>query len=371
MEEKINKLITDSFFKMTGKITISQFRNIVKKMAWKMDYKKIQIVGTNGKGSVAKFINDNLVKEEQKVGLFTSPHIVSLEERIRINNFKIPFMDLQSNIMDIYIKFPEYTFGFFQLMFLASLAYFEQKKVSVAIFESGIGAKKDIVNFLDFDITCFTSISIDHEKILGSTIEKITADKSFAIKEKNIVYIPDNIDQKSLNILNDRLIITNNKTAEIIKIKSENIHENNKEIAKTILENEFNIKPKLFLRPIGRAQEIIINNISCYIDVGHNQDGIKKTLDYFKENNIFFDNYIVSLSSDKNVNKIMENFDSENTFVYQNKSKNSLPIHEFPEHFGRIYSIEKLLKTIDKKILFIGSFYFIEEILREIEYEIN
>ncbi|MDK2819960.1 MAG: hypothetical protein KFW07_03925 [Mycoplasmataceae bacterium] len=371
MEEKINKLIANSLFQMTGKLTISQFKNIVKKMEWKMDYKKIQIVGTNGKGSVAKFINDNLVKDEQRVGLFTSPHIINLEERIRINNLKIPFIDLQINMMDIYIKFPEYTFGFFQLMFLSSLAYFEQKKVSVAIFESGIGAKKDIVNFLDFDITCFTSISIDHEEILGSTIEKITTDKSFAIKEKNIVYIPDNMEEKSLNIMNKRINFVNNKTTKIIKIKSKNIYDNNKEIAKTILENEFKIKPKLFLLPAGRSQEIIINNITCYIDVGHNQDGIKKTLSYFKENNIVFDNYIVSLSSNKNVKKIMNNFDPQNTFVYQNKNKRSLPIHDFPEEFGRIYSIEKLIKTLDKRILFIGSFYFIEEILREIKYEIS
>ncbi|MGL5308518.1 MAG: hypothetical protein ACRC9F_00530, partial [Metamycoplasmataceae bacterium] len=173
MENKINALLEDSLFKLRGEISLSEFKNIVKTLGWKMNYKKIHIVGTNGKGSVSKYLNDNLINNGKKIGLFTSPHIFNFEERIKINNMDISFIDVQHHMMDIYIAFPNYSFGFFQLVFLACLAYFETKKIDIAIFEAGIGARKDIVNYLNFDITVFTSISLDHEKILGSTIEKI------------------------------------------------------------------------------------------------------------------------------------------------------------------------------------------------------
>ena len=371
MESKINELIENTLFKLTGKLTLPQFRNIVKKMGWKMNYKKMHIVGTNGKGSVSKYLNDNLVKDMNRVGLFTSPHILSFEERIKVNNENIPFLDLQEHIIDIYIKFPKYSFGFFQLMFLACLAYFERKKINIAIFESGIGAKKDIVNYLDFDITIFTSISIDHEKILGTKIEKISEDKSFAIKEKNQVFYPNTINKVSEKILKDRAKTMQNKSLNMVKIKSKNIHEQNQELSKHILKKEFDIEARLFNLPIGRAQEIKINNIDCYIDVGHNEEAIQKTLNYFQESNIEFDYYIVSLSSDKDVKKIMKNFDPKNTLVYKNRSDRALSHFDYPQEFGKVYSLQNFIKTLDKKILFIGSFYFIEEILRLVKYDIN
>ena len=371
MESKINELMGNTLFKLTGKLTLPQFRNIVKKMGWKMNYKKIHVVGTNGKGSVSKYLSDNLVKDRNRVGLFTSPHILNFEERIKVNNENIHFLDLQEYIIDIYIKFPKYSFGFFQLMFLACLAYLETKRINIAIFESGIGAKKDIVNYLDFDITIFTSISIDHEKILGSKIEKISEDKSFAIKEKNKVYYPNTINKISEKILKDRAKMMHNKSLKIVKIKSKNIHEQNQELSKYILQKEFEIEARIFNLPTGRAQEIKINNIDCYIDVGHNEEAIQKTLNYFQENNIKFDYYVVSLSSDKNVKKIMKNFDQKNTLIYKNKSDRALSHFDYPHEFGKVYSLQNFIKTLDKKILFIGSFYFIEEILRLVKYDIN
>ncbi len=371
METKINQLMTNTLFKLTGKLTKTQFKDIVKQMNWKMNYKKIHIVGTNGKGSVSKYLNDNLIKDNIKTGLFTSPHIFNFEERIKVNNIDIAFIDIQQHMIDLYLKFPKYTLGFFQLMFLSCLAHLETKKIDVAIFESGIGAKKDVVNYLDFYMTIFTSISIDHEKILGSKLEKIAQDKSFAIKENNIIFYPNTIDKIVKIIFDERAKSVNNKKINVVNIKTKNIHDQNKELAKFILEKEFKINAKLFSEPIGRAQKIKINNIDCYIDAGHNYDGIEKTLNYFKEKNIKFDYHIISLSSDKDVKEIMNIFDNKKTFIYQNKSERALSNFEYPEEFGKIYSLEQFIKTLDKKILFIGSFYFIEEILRLVKYDID
>ncbi len=368
MEQKIKNLISNSLFQMTGKITKKQFQNIVKTQNWKMNYKKIHIVGTNGKGSVSKYLNDNLINEVNKVGLFTSPHIFDFEERIKISNKNIEFIDIQQHMIDLHLNFPEYTFGFFDLLFLSCLSYFESKKIDIAIFEAGIGAKKDIVNFLDFDITIFTSFSIDHKKILGSTIKKIVTDKSFAIKNNNKIFYPNTISNEAEEILITKAKLLENKNVTKVEIKSNNIHDQNKELAKYILKKEFKIAGNIFLQPPGRAQQVIINNIDCYVDVGHNDDGIKKTLEYFQQKNIYFDNYVVSLSKDKDVKKIMTNFDKNNTFVYQNKNKKTLATFDYPSEYGKVYLLNDFIKNLDKKVLFIGSFYFIEEVLVVLKY---
>jgi dihydrofolate synthase/folylpolyglutamate synthase len=206
-----------------------------------MNYHKIHVVGTNGKGSVSKYLSDNLTKDKNRVGLFTSPHIFNFEERIKVNNENIPFLDLQDYMIDIRVKFPKYTLGFFQLMFLACLAYLETKRINVAIFESGIGAKKDVVNYLNFDTTIFTSIGIDHEKLLGKTLEKISEDKSFAIKENNKVFYPSTLNKVSEKILQERAKLVGNESLHSVKIDSKNIHTQNQELSKYILKTEFNI----------------------------------------------------------------------------------------------------------------------------------
>ncbi|MGL5617689.1 MAG: hypothetical protein ACRCWU_01385 [Metamycoplasmataceae bacterium] len=371
MKNKINALLEDSLFKLRGEISLSEFKNIVKTFGWKMNYKKIHIVGTNGKGSVSKYLNDNLVSDNKIVGLFTSPHIFNFEERIKINNVDISFIDIQHHMMDIYIAFPDYSFGFFQLVFLACLAYFETKKIDIAIFEAGIGAKKDIVNYLNFDLTLFTSISLDHEKILGNTVEKIAKDKAYAIKKNNKIFYPNTLPNKIQKILNERATKMQNKNINIVKIKSKDIHIQNQELAQHILKKEFKIKDCKFTLPTGRAQKIIINSIINYVDVGHNVNGIQKSLNHFNDNDIYFDQYVVSISSDKNVKEIMKNFDSTITFIYQNKSNRALEYLDYPKEFKKIYILENFIKKLDKKTLFIGSFYFIEEILRLVKDGIN
>ncbi|MGL5308703.1 MAG: hypothetical protein ACRC9F_01495, partial [Metamycoplasmataceae bacterium] len=107
------------------------------------------------------------------------------------------------------------------------------------------------------------------------------------------------------------------------------------------------------------------------VDVGHNVDGIQKTLNHFRNSNIFFDQFVVSISSDKNVKEIMKNFDSKITLIYQNKSSRALEYLDYPKEFEKIYVLENFIKKLDKKTLFIGSFYFVEEVLRLVKYDIN
>ena len=146
-------------------------------------YKTALIAGTNGKGTTAFLLAKTAEKSGLKTGLFTSPHLFDIRERICINGKKISKKDLCScleKVLSAEIK----PLNFFELLTLSALVYFKQKKVNFAVFECGIGGLKDSTNIINADISIITSVAKDHEKLLGRTIKKITAQKAGIIKSK-------------------------------------------------------------------------------------------------------------------------------------------------------------------------------------------
>ncbi|MGL4183873.1 MAG: Mur ligase family protein [Metamycoplasmataceae bacterium] len=337
---------------------------IIKDLGLKMNYKKIHVVGTNGKGTTCKFLSDNFSKNNISNGSFTSPHLLSPTERIKLNSKEISNNDLLEKINFILKKYQEKNFNFFSLMLLASLIFFEEKKPEIVIFEAGIGAKKDIVNILDFDFTIFTSISIDHQEILGNSINKISKDKSEAIKGKTKVYIPSNLNSISLQIILNK--IKNNKNSFFlvpIPKKEKNIYLINFLVVEFFLKNELNIKAIMTSLSKGRLTKENINGKICYLDVSHNYDGIKKTLSLLPNKNVLF---VISLTKRNDIEKIMNLFKNKNNiFIYENSSKKALKIEDYPKNFPIIENLNNFIKEINKikeTIIFLGSHYFVSDI---------
>ncbi|MGL5520378.1 MAG: Mur ligase family protein [Metamycoplasmataceae bacterium] len=334
---------------------------IIKDLDLKMNYKKIHVVGTNGKGTTCKFLSDNFSKNNISNGSFTSPHLLKATERICINSKEISNDDLLKNINFILKKYQEIKFNFFSLMFLSSLIFFENKNPEIVIFEAGIGAKKDVVNILDFDFTIFTSISIDHQEILGNNINEISSDKSEAIKGKTKVYIPSNLNQISFQILLEK-IKDNNNNFFIVQIpkNEKNIYLINFLVVESFFKNEFNIKAIMTPLSKGRLTEENINEQICYLDVSHNYDGIKKTLSLLPKKNVFF---VISLTKRKDIKKIMNLFKNKtNVFVYENSSKKAAKIEDYPKDFPVIVNLNNFVKEIKETVIFLGSHYFISDI---------
>ncbi|MGL5522221.1 MAG: Mur ligase family protein [Metamycoplasmataceae bacterium] len=334
---------------------------IIKDLDLKMNYKKIHVVGTNGKGTTCKFLSDNFSKNNISNGSFTSPHLLTPTERISLNSKEISSKDLLKNINFILNKYQDKKFNFFSLMFLSSLIYFEDKNPEIVIFEAGIGAKKDIVNILDFDFTIFTSISIDHQEILGNNINKISSDKSEAIKGKTKVYIPSNLNKVSFQILFEKIKNNNNNFFVVQIPKNEkNIYLINFLVVESFFENEFNIKAVMTPLNKGRLTKENINGKTCYLDVSHNFDGIKKSLSLLPNKNVFF---VISLTKRKDIKKIMNLFKNKtNVFVYENSSKKAVKIEEYPKDFPIIENLSNFIKEIKKPTIFLGSHYFISDI---------
>lgn len=158
-----------------------------------IDKKIIHVAGTNGKGSVCAYLSGILKEAGYKVGLFTSPHLVDINERIRINyvpvsneEFLESFCSVKEAIDEIMREGYSHP-TFFEILFLIAMIIFEKRNVEYIILETGLGGRLDATNvFMTPAATIITSIDLDHTEYLGDTIEKIAEEKSGIIKP----YIP-------------------------------------------------------------------------------------------------------------------------------------------------------------------------------------
>ncbi|HDY86509.1 MAG TPA: bifunctional folylpolyglutamate synthase/dihydrofolate synthase [bacterium] len=147
-------------------------------------FHSIHIAGTNGKGSTATAVASVLKENGLRTGLFTSPHLVSFTERIRINNQKISeadVIDLASMIRKS-ISGTDLNPTFFEFVTAMAFYYFAKQNVDWVVVETGMGGRLDATNVIQPDITVVTNISLDHCEFLGSSISDIAFEKAGIIK---------------------------------------------------------------------------------------------------------------------------------------------------------------------------------------------
>ncbi len=147
-------------------------------------FRTIHIAGTNGKGSTAATLSSILKESGFKVGLFTSPHLISFTERIRINNIQIS----EQSVISLALKIRKLIDGtglkptFFEFVTAMTFHYFASENVDFGVIETGMGGRFDSTNVIDPDISIITNIGIDHCEFLGNTISDITFEKAGIIK---------------------------------------------------------------------------------------------------------------------------------------------------------------------------------------------
>ena len=145
------------------------------------------IAGTKGKGSTATMLARMLQANDYSVGLYTSPHVVDLHERIAINGRNISDSELLGLINRIYAAVEKMakkdTPTFFEIFTAMAFMYFVDKKVDIAVIETGLGGRLDSTNVIEPAVVGITSISIDHQNLLGNTIDLIAREKAGVIKK--------------------------------------------------------------------------------------------------------------------------------------------------------------------------------------------
>ena len=142
----------------------------------------VHIAGTNGKGSVAAMISSILSHAGYRTGLYTSPHLVDVRERIQVDGQMISpagFAEITTQLQP-HIKALECTF--FEAMTALALTYFAKRNVNFAVLEVGLGGRLDATNVVSPDLCAITSISSDHTEHLGSSLEQIAGEKAGILK---------------------------------------------------------------------------------------------------------------------------------------------------------------------------------------------
>lgn len=200
------------------------------------DRKVIHVAGTNGKGSVCAYIQAILMAEGKRTGFFTSPHLVSVNERIQIDRQPIDnetFLEIFLSVMGVAAEMEEEGIGhpsYFEFLYGMGMKAFDRMNVEYIIQETGIGGRLDATNsFRRPCLSVITSISLDHTDILGETIAEIAAEKAGIIKP-NVPVIFDGSCQEAADVIKNRAEemkapcreITNN-AYEILKVGRKSI----------------------------------------------------------------------------------------------------------------------------------------------------
>ena len=147
------------------------------------EIRTIHIGGTNGKGSTSNMLASVLQEAGYKTGLYNSPHLIDFTERIKINGencdkeFVYEFIQKLRNIPE------EIRPSFFEFTTVMAFEYFRQQKVDFAIIEVGLGGRLDSTNIIKPLVSAITNVQLDHQNILGNTIEEIAKEKAGIIKE--------------------------------------------------------------------------------------------------------------------------------------------------------------------------------------------
>jgi dihydrofolate synthase/folylpolyglutamate synthase len=148
-------------------------------------YKTITIAGTNGKGSTAAMMASILLSAGYKVGLYTSPHLVDVRERIVVNGKKISSQEFNRTIAYVKDKIQQ-PVTYFEFLTAVAFVYFQREKVDIVVLEVGLGGRLDATNVCKPLVSVITNIAFDHTAYLGNTLESITSEKAGIIKQNGI-----------------------------------------------------------------------------------------------------------------------------------------------------------------------------------------
>ncbi len=252
----------------------------------------IQIIGTNGKGSIAAYLESILFEAKKNFGVTTSPHLFDICERIRVNKENINKTDFEKIYRSIEKNFSTYKLTPFEKIICCALNFFDTKKVELLILEAGLGGRLDATTAHKLrPIIAIGNIGLDHEEFLGDTIEKIAKEK-LAVIEKNSIVISCKQNIQVENLINKKVeevgaeIIWKDSISNSYELGLKGIFQKqNASVAVGAIEalNKlgFKIKEKDISKGLkkttwkGRLEKINYSNKKILVDCAHNYPAAK------------------------------------------------------------------------------------------------
>ncbi len=384
-------------------------------------FKSIHIAGTNGKGATASFTASVLMEHGLKTGLFTSPHILQFNERIRVNGKCISNTYIKQFLEENIKLIKRIKPSFFEVNTAMAFKYFADKKVDTAVIECGLGGRLDSTNILNPVVSAITQIDMDHMQFLGNTLREIALEKLGIVKKGVKVIVSDNnrklvslfhksITENELLYLDDiaRMKVLSNSNGKLKFTITPKGEQNN--VLTTPLPGKYQVRnaaagyfivkqflyrkgdifqPVKFKKGIsdvkkntgyfGRLELIQKNGKQYLLDVSHNPDGIKNAITSVKNIGFKPDVVIFGIMSDKDHKSALKEIlpFSENIILTK-------PDYQRAQEPGILYSDSMKMKSINnlmldnsvkgaleiagkmnyKRIMIIGSFFMVSDALK-------
>jgi dihydrofolate synthase/folylpolyglutamate synthase len=336
----------------------------------------IHVTGTNGKGSVSHKIAKVLECSGLKVGLYTSPHLISFCERILINGIPILEETARQGLLKLF-ELDEKLF-FFEIATLLAFEYFRDQKVDIAIIEVGIGGLHDATNIVQPVVSIITSIACDHEDFLGNTLEEIAQEKAGIIKPGIPVVIGPKAD---FAVIREQAALCH---SSLYKVEPEpGFYDNeNTAIARQALKllnyplTEKDIETGLKSRPACRFEQV--GNV--IFDVAHNPAGFVRLLEAIQ---LHFPgrcfSILIGMSKDKDVRKCLTMLAdrADHLYLVQSSAFKAISVEDMCEilrqegidHFTAGLSIKESIRkglASENLLVVCGSFYIMKEAREEV-----
>lgn len=302
--------------------------------------KCIHIGGTNGKGSTSNMLSSVLQEVGYKTGLYNSPHLIDFTERIKVNGKNCDKEFVYNFILKLK-KLPEDILpSFFEFTTIMAFEYFAQQKVDFAIIEVGLGGRLDSTNIIKPLVAAITNVQLDHQNILGDTIEEIAFEKAGIIKAYTpIIFGDDNETVK--NIIKDKAAKENAPFIDATVLKTElksdlkgNYQNKNIKVVLSLIEelrklnysiSNKNIETGLLnvhqnTGFIGRWFEFSQNPLTI-CDTAHNQAGLESVFEQL--NSIEKHKHVVlGFVNDKKIDDVMDLLPQNSKFYFAKPSIN-------------------------------------------------
>lgn len=348
-------------------------------------FKSVIIGGTNGKGSVTFYLSSLACKfTGYKIGRYTSPHLVSFNERFVINEKNVPNDLLQTVAKDVIEKIKSFEaqnheqLTEFEIYTVTAFELFAREKVNIAFLEVGLGGRLDATNIVDSeDVLCsmITNIALEHTNILGNSIEEIAFEKAGIIKEKN--NIVTSASGKALNVIKERASSLNSHLVTVNVNEYTNYKEKNIELALAAWEviiHQDSAGLRNFLQSLSVPGRFELIKPNLLIDCAHNPAAareLRKLLDKDYKNKKIV--YIIGILDKDYKNFIKELIPKNSTVICtEPKSKratkkellkDTIMTNNSTAYLAKdIKEALKLLKTINYDLAVItGSIYLLGE----------
>lgn len=361
----------------------------------------IHVAGTNGKGSVCNMLAAALQANGYTTGLFTSPHLVSYTERMKIDGKPITEERLTEYFKAIWKDIQAIKATFFEATTAIAFQYFRDEKVDVAVIETGLGGRLDATNILERPLaTVITSIALEHIEILGDTLEKIAYEKACILKSSVPAIV--NAPEQTHDVFIDKarevdaplfFVNPSNTISFDSELKGEHQKENTLTVLECLKQLSLPLDDETSLEGIAHTTQLtglrarleeyayepaVKKGVRLFLDVAHNPDGLKRLRDFFLQNHLR-PVVIVGFAKDKDIRSSLEIIKSFSSCVIGVSAQmlRSLPVEELSKEGKNIELVIETMPNIveavtygisisseQSPLLITGSHYVIGEFLQ-------